>query len=120
MNERLDDDFGHVSSCGQQGDGHDHFADVGRALRTAGGKVAFSADLYIIRPKDEAKSNGIALVEVRNVFIEELPPTPNAPTWDRVGHPQAKPPAAKSAPTPPKPAAAAWKTCKPTRQPMAW
>jgi hypothetical protein len=52
-------------------------------------------------------SGGIALVEVRNVFIEELPPTPNAPTWDRVGHPQAKPPAAKSAPTPPKPAAAA-------------
>ena len=41
-------------------------ADVGRAPRTAGGKVAFSADLYIIRPKDEAKSNGIALVEVLN------------------------------------------------------
>lgn len=41
-------------------------ADVARAPRTASGTVAFSADLYIIRPKDETKSNGIALVEVLN------------------------------------------------------
>ena len=41
-------------------------ADVGRAPRTAGGKVAFSADLYIIRPKDASRSNGLALIDVLN------------------------------------------------------
>lgn len=41
-------------------------ADIGRAPKNAAGKVEFSSDLYIIRPKDAAKSNGIALVEVLN------------------------------------------------------
>lgn len=45
-------------------------------------------------------SGGIALIEVRHVFIEELPPTPDAPTWDRVGRPKAKPPAPKAAAAP--------------------
>ena len=31
---------------------------------------------------------GIALVQVKDVRIEELPPTPGAPTWDKVGHPK--------------------------------
>ena len=41
-------------------------------------------------------SGGIALVQVKDVTLEELPPTPGAPTWDQVGHPKARPaPAAK-------------------------
>ena len=38
-------------------------------------------------------SGGLALVQVRSATIEELPPTPGAPTWDQVGHPKARPPA---------------------------
>jgi hypothetical protein len=37
-----------------------------RAPRNAAGKVAFSADLYILRPRDAARSNGIALIDVLN------------------------------------------------------
>lgn len=33
-------------------------------------------------------AGGIAQVQVKNVQITELPPTPDAPTWDKVGHPQ--------------------------------
>ncbi len=40
-------------------------------------------------------SGGMAQVQVRHVQIEELPPTPGAPTWDQVGHPKARPPAPK-------------------------
>jgi hypothetical protein len=40
-------------------------------------------------------SGGIALVQVKDVRIEELPPTPGAPTWDKVGHPKPIDPAAK-------------------------
>jgi putative heme-binding domain-containing protein len=41
-------------------------------------------------------SGGIALVQVKDVTINELPPTPGAPTWDQVGHPKARSaPAAK-------------------------
>ena len=39
-------------------------------------------------------SGGMALVQVKDVQIEELPPTPGAPTWDRVGRPPPRPPAA--------------------------
>jgi hypothetical protein len=39
-------------------------ADIGKAPVNAAGRVEFSADLYILRPKDAAKSNNIALVEV--------------------------------------------------------
>ena len=41
-------------------------ADIGKAPVNGAGKVAFSADVYIIRPKDAARANNIALVEVLN------------------------------------------------------
>lgn len=41
-------------------------ADIDKAPVNAAGRVEFSSDLYIIRPKDEAKSNGITLVDVLN------------------------------------------------------
>ncbi|MBV8817709.1 MAG: hypothetical protein JO022_05075, partial [Acidobacteriaceae bacterium] len=41
-------------------------ADVDLAPRNAEGKVEFSADLYILKPKDAARSNGTALVEISN------------------------------------------------------
>jgi hypothetical protein len=40
--------------------------DLDKASRTAGGRVEFSADLYILQPKDPARSNGVALVDVLN------------------------------------------------------
>ena len=40
-------------------------------------------------------SGGIALVQVKNVRIEELPPTPGAPTWQTVGLPKPREPKAK-------------------------
>src|SRR5687767_1433941 len=40
-------------------------ADLDRAPKTAG-RVEFSADLYILRPKDATRSNGVALVDVLN------------------------------------------------------
>ena len=46
-------------------------------------------------------SGGLALVQVKEVRIEELPPTPGAPTWDQVGHPKPREPApAKKNPAP--------------------
>ncbi len=50
-------------------------------------------------------SGGMALVQVKDVRIEELPPTPGAPTWDKVGHPKPIVPGAakkKKAAPPPK------------------
>lgn len=41
-------------------------------------------------------SGGIALVQVKDITLQELPPTPNAPTWDKVGHPKPIPPRAPS------------------------
>ncbi len=41
-------------------------ADIDLAPRDADGKVEFAADLYILRPRDPAKRNGTALVEVPN------------------------------------------------------
>lgn len=35
-------------------------------------------------------AGGVALVQVKDVTIEELPPTPDAPTWAKVGMPGAK------------------------------
>src|SRR5262245_10674948 len=40
--------------------------DIDKAPTNADRKVEFSADLYILRPKDAARSNGVALVEVSN------------------------------------------------------
>jgi hypothetical protein len=49
---------------------------------------------------------GIALVQVKDVRIEELPPTPGAPTWQQVGLPKPAEPAAgkkgKAKASPPK------------------
>lgn len=41
-------------------------ADVGLAPRDRNGKVDFSADFYILRPRDPAKGNGTALVQISN------------------------------------------------------
>src|SRR4051812_10157146 len=41
-------------------------ADLDKAPVNAGGRVEFSSDFYIIRPKDPSKSNDIALVDVLN------------------------------------------------------
>jgi len=41
-------------------------ADVDLGPRNADGKVEFSADLYILRPRDAAKRNGTLLVEIPN------------------------------------------------------
>jgi hypothetical protein len=41
-------------------------ADLDKAPVNAAGRVEFSSDFYIIRPKDASKSNDIALVEVLN------------------------------------------------------
>jgi putative heme-binding domain-containing protein len=65
-------------------------------------------------------SGGIALVQVKDVTVAELPPTPGAPTWDQVGHPQARPaPAAKAkksaATTPPATPIVAPTTTAPSR-----
>jgi hypothetical protein len=40
--------------------------DLDRAPRNAKGLVEFSADLYVLKPKDPAKSNGTALLEISN------------------------------------------------------
>jgi hypothetical protein len=41
-------------------------ADIGLAPRNAGGKVEFSSDLYILKPKSLERGNGTALYEVSN------------------------------------------------------
>lgn len=38
----------------------------------------------------QVHSGGKVLVQVKDITIEELPPTPNAPTWDKVGRPAGK------------------------------
>ncbi|MCX6853382.1 MAG: DUF1080 domain-containing protein [Verrucomicrobia bacterium] len=38
----------------------------------------------------QVHSGGIALVQVKDVTIEELPATPGIPTWEKVGHPKPK------------------------------
>src|SRR5579862_3819111 len=40
--------------------------DVDRAPRNSKGLVEFSSDLYVLKPKDAAKSNGTALLEISN------------------------------------------------------
>jgi hypothetical protein len=41
-------------------------ADLDKAPRNGQGKVEFSADLFILRPKDAARGNGVALFDVVN------------------------------------------------------
>ena len=38
----------------------------------------------------QVHGNGKTLVQVKDVTIETLPPTPNAPTWEKVGRPKGK------------------------------
>ncbi len=40
--------------------------DIDRAPKNAKGLVEFSSDLYVLKPKDPAKSNGTALLEISN------------------------------------------------------
>src|SRR6266446_3791978 len=40
--------------------------DLDKAATNPAGRVEFSADLYILQPKDPARSNGVALVDVVN------------------------------------------------------
>jgi len=40
--------------------------DLDKAPRNAAGLVEFSADIYLLRPKDDRRANGAALVEVSN------------------------------------------------------
>lgn len=40
--------------------------DLENATRGPDGRVTFSADLYVLRPKDVARANGVALIEVAN------------------------------------------------------
>jgi hypothetical protein len=40
-------------------------------------------------------SGGMAIAQAKDIRIEELPPTPGAPTWAKVGLPKAPDPAAK-------------------------
>ena len=48
-------------------DPHNRFVvDLDKAPRNAAGLVEFSADMYVLRPKDERRGNGSALVEVSN------------------------------------------------------
>lgn len=42
-------------------------------------------------------SGGMALVQVKDVQVEVLPPTPGAPTWQQVGLPKPREPGAKKA-----------------------
>ncbi|HEY6170139.1 MAG TPA: family 16 glycoside hydrolase, partial [Verrucomicrobiae bacterium] len=46
----------------------------------------------------QVHGGGVARVEVKEIFIEELPATPNAPTWEKLGgyKPRPKPAAPKS------------------------
>ena len=43
----------------------------------------------------QVHGGGKALVQVKDIVIEELPPTPGAPTWGTVGAPGGKKGAAK-------------------------
>ena len=48
----------------------------------------------------QVHSGGVCLVQVKDVTIEELPPTPGIPTWEKVGHPKPKAKAAAFQNTP--------------------
>lgn len=50
-------------------------ADIDLAPRNEEGMVEFSADLYVLKPRDSAKGNGTALVEISNRGGKGLPGT---------------------------------------------
>ena len=62
--------------------------DLDKAPRNAAGKVTFSADLYVLAPKDAARGNGVALFEVLNRGRKDIF---GISTMDRSGHPQCGP-----------------------------
>jgi len=45
---------------------HADITDLDRAPKTAGGTVAFSADFYLLRPRDARRGNGALLLDVPN------------------------------------------------------
>jgi hypothetical protein len=47
-------------------------ADLDKAPRNAEGKVEFSSDLYIIKPKDSAKGNGVVFFDIVNRGNKQL------------------------------------------------
>ena len=47
-------------------------ADIDNAPRNADGKVEFSSDLYIIKPKDAAKGNGVVFFDIVNRGNKQL------------------------------------------------
>jgi hypothetical protein len=66
--------------------------DLDKAPRTPDGKVEFSSDLYIIRPKDPVRGNGSVLMEVPNrgerhalVDFNRAGPNPDPETQDDLG-----------------------------------
>ncbi|HZU24224.1 MAG TPA: alpha/beta hydrolase domain-containing protein [Bryobacteraceae bacterium] len=50
-------------------------ADIGLAPRNEDGLVEFSSDIYVLKPRDPAKGNGTALVEISNRGGKALLPT---------------------------------------------
>ena len=44
--------------------------DLDKAPRGADGRVEFTADLYVLRPKDPARANGTALVDVVALIVK--------------------------------------------------
>ena len=58
---------GRVYFAVKPGDAHNQrIVDLDKAPRNAQGEVEFSADLYVLRPKDPNKGNGAVLFEVSN------------------------------------------------------
>src|SRR5258708_33848036 len=47
-------------------------ADIDLAPRNEAGEVEFSAELYILKPRDSAKGNGTAVVEISNPARQAL------------------------------------------------
>ena len=54
------------------GNAHNRIADLDKAPRNAQGKVEFSADLFILRPKDASRANGVLFFDVVNRGNKQL------------------------------------------------
>ena len=63
----------------------------------------------------QVHGGGVARVEVKDVFIEDLPPTPNAPTWEKLGGFKPRPKAAPAKKADEKKKADAKAPTKPTK-----
>lgn len=51
---------------------HNTIADLDKAPKNAQGKVEFSSDIYIIKPKDSSKGNGVLFMDVVNRGNKQL------------------------------------------------